>query len=180
MNGISHLITAIVDAIAKHYMKKPTGKSIEADLVGNYTLRMQKTYNILGWFCTTLFVIATVGITFDNSTDGPSNAFAYVIPAFGFLILGGGGVLCILYYRNHQVVFDATYIEVTNPLGKVKTSTWDKIIKTKFSHTTGLLTLTDSDGQKLRVNQHLIGLGTFVHLLESKTGLAAGVDVYRK
>jgi hypothetical protein len=78
------------------------------------------------------------------------------------------------------VVFDKTYIEVTSPLRKVTTSTWDKVVKTKYSHNAGLLTLIDSNGQKLKINHHLIGLATFVNLLESKTGLWTGLEINRE
>jgi hypothetical protein len=172
MSGISHAITMALEAL----INRATGKRIEADWEGRYTLRMQKAYNILGWICGVIACSPVVALFFEVPTNiGGWVAFGFLFFSFGF-----AAALCILYYRNHQVVFDKTYIEVTSPLRKVTTSTWDKVVKTKYSYNAGLLTLIDSDGQKLKINHHLIGLATFVSLLESKTGFWTGLEFNRQ
>lgn len=172
MSGIEEVITIALEAL----VNKATGRRIAADFEGRYILRMQNAYNILGWVCGVIAGSPVVALFFEVPTDISGwIAFGFLFFSFGF-----AAALCILYYRNHQVVFDKTYIEVTGPLRKVKTSSWAKVVKTKYSYNAGLLTLIDSDGQKLRINHHLIGLATFVSLLETKTGLVTGLDINRK
>lgn len=168
----SHVIILIAEAISTHQLNKATGKNITANWQNDFTLRMQKAYNILGWICIGIAAFSIVPLI----TGHPNNIYLFILLPFGLLFFGGAGWLFILYYRNHQVVFDDTYIVVTGPFKKVTTSRWDKIVTTKFNNTTGLLTLTDEDGQKLRMNQHLIGLQKFTHLLTAKTGLYAGIE----
>ena len=172
MSGISHAITMALEAL----INKATGKHIAADLEGRYTLRMQKAYNILGWICVVIACSPVVALFFEM----PTKIGAWIVLGLLFFSFGFAAALCILYYRNHQVAFDTTYIEVTSPLRKVTTSTWDKIVQTKYSYNAGLLTLIDSDGQKLKINHHLIGLSTFISLLESKTGLRTGLEGTRQ
>lgn len=105
-------------------------------------------------------------------TDDPDTAM-YIMIFFMFLLFGGLGLLCVLYYRNHNVLFDNSMIEVQNRFGKTKITTWDKIKKVSFTPTTGLLTFIDSDGQKLKVHQHLVGISRLVGVLESKTSWKA-------
>ena len=172
MSGISHAITTALEAL----INKATAKRIVADWEGKYTLRMQKAYNILGWICGVIACCPIVALFFEM----PVNISEWVIFGFLFVSFGFAAALCILYYRNHRVVFDKTYIEVTSPLGKVTTSTWNKIVKTTYSYNAGVLTLIDSEGQKLKVNHHLIGLNTFLSLLGSKTGFGTEIEMHKQ
>ncbi|MBW8684743.1 hypothetical protein [Chitinophaga rhizophila] len=162
MSAIAHVITAALEIL----INKATVKHIENDWEGRYTLRMQKAYYILGWICGLIAITPVLVLTFEVPTD-----IAGWI-AFGGIFLGAGffAVLSILYYRNHQVIFDKKYIEVTSPIRNVTTTTWDKVVKVKYSYNAGLITLIDRDGQKLKINHHLIGLHTFLSVLENKTG----------
>ncbi|SDF55051.1 hypothetical protein [Chitinophaga filiformis] len=172
MSGISHAITMALEAV----INRATKKRVEANWEGRYILRMQKAYSILGWVCGMIACTPIVVLFFEV----PSDISGWIALGFLFFSMGFAAALCILYYRNHQVAFDKTYIEVTSPLRKVTTSTWDKVVRTKYSYNAGLLTLIDSDGQKLKINHHLIGLSTFVSMLESKTGHRTGLGINRQ
>ncbi|QHS59230.1 hypothetical protein [Chitinophaga agri] len=172
MSGIEHAITVVAEAM----INKGTGRRPEVDFGGIYTLRMQTAYNILGWICACIAFIPVVVLFFEMPANtGEWLAFGFLFFSFGFM-----AARCILYYRNHKVIFDKTYIEVTSPLRNVTTSTWDKIVRAKYSYNAGLLTLTDMHGQQLKINHHLIGLAAFVNLLESKTGLRTAIEVNRR
>lgn len=176
MSIISHAVALVVDTIVKHYFNKPAAKRIEADWQGNFTLRMRKRYYILG----RIYVVFACAITALLVFKPPVGLFTITTAAFFLLAFLGAGVLYILYYRNHWVTFDDTYIEVSNPRGNVITTTWNKIVKAKFNLLTDILTLTDEDGQKLKLAKPLTGLNTFVTLLKQKTGLTSGVEDYMK
>lgn len=163
---LSHIITPIVEAITREYLRKKTDIHTEKDWQGDFTLRVHKFYNILGWGCATIACVPIIGFLFD-----PPDLLTLliVVPSF-ILMFGFFAALGIMSYRNHKVVFNKTYLMVTTPLGKVKTTTWKKIVGIKFNATTGFLKLTDEDGQKLRVNQHLVGRSDFLHMLQMQTG----------
>jgi hypothetical protein len=172
MSIFAQAISLLLEAFTKHQIEKATSANIEADIQKDFTLRMQKAYHIVGWICIGIAAASLLPIILGE----PITIFFMIGLPFFILFFGGAGVLFILYYRNHQVVFDDTYIIVTNPLKKVTTSRWDKLVKTKFNITTGLVTLTDEDGQQLKLNQHLIGLKTFAARLAAKTGLHTGIE----
>lgn len=169
---LSHVITLVVEAITRHHLNKATGANIDANWQNDFTLRMQKLYNVLGWICIGFAVFTILPLIIEH----PNMIYLFVLLPFGLFFFGGAGILLILYYRNHQVIYDDTYIVVTGPLKKVITSRWDKIVDTQFNSTTGLLTLIDEDGQKLRMNQHLVGLQKFTTLLAKKTGLYTSIE----
>lgn len=165
MSMISHVVTQLVEG----YLKKATKNNIAADLQQEFTLRMQKAYNIAGYVCLGIASLSLVPPIFEK----PDALYYFIVVPFILLFFGFFGALFILCCRHHRVVFNDTYIVVWSPLGKEKTTTFKKIVKTKFNATTGFLTLIDEDGQKLRVNQHLTGLHKFITRLRVKTGLYA-------
>lgn len=164
---LSHVITQIVDAITRAYLDKSTNVNIDEDPQGDYTIRMHKFYNILGWSCAVIAVVPLVAMIFDM----PDLLTLLVLVPFYLLMFGFFAALGILTYRNHQVVFNHTYIVVTTPLGKVKTATWKSIVEVRFNSTTGFAKLTDQNGQKLRVNQHLVGRNDLIRMLHRQTGI---------
>lgn len=165
---LSHVITQVVEIITREYLRKSTDIKTDKDWQGDFTLRMHILYSILGWCCAALGCVGVAGLISDEW-----NKANLVIYTIGFLLCGFFAALGILSYRNHKVVFNKTWLIVTTPLGKVKTTTWKKIVSTTFNPTTGFLKLTDEDGQQLRVNQHLVGRRDLVHMLQMQTGLIA-------
>lgn len=165
-NFILYAAIGLTVVLTLRYLNKSAGKSISSDENGQFTIRMHKLYNIAGIISLILCLVVTIGPMLTEEAD----LALYVMTFFMFLLFGGLGLLCVLYYRNHYVLFDTTKIEVQSPFGKCKTTYWNRLVKATFNPASGLLTLIDSDGQKLKVHQHLVGLGKLVGMLESKTG----------
>jgi hypothetical protein len=165
-NFIFYAAIVLTVALTLRYLHKSTSKSISTDDKGQFSIRMHKLYNIVGIISIVLCLVITIG----PILAGESDIGIYIMTFFMFLLFGGLGLLCILYYRNHNVLFDTTSITVQSPFGKLKSTSWQKLAKASFNPTSGMLILTDSDGQKLKIHQHLVGLNKFIRMLEIKTG----------
>lgn len=151
------------------YLNKATGKHVDSNENGEFLLRMNKLYNIVGYVGLGTGVIVTVG---PFLTDKPDFAM-YVMIFLMFLIFIGLGLLSVLFYRNHYLRFDNSKIEVRSPFAKTRTIKWDEMKSASFNPGSGFLTLKDKNGQKIKVHQHIVGLGRFVSYLESKTDWTA-------
>jgi hypothetical protein len=81
--------------------------------------------------------------------------------------------LCVLFYRNHYLRFDNSKIEVRSLFGNTKTINWNEIKSANFNRLSGLITLKDESGQKIKMHQHIVGFATFISYLESKTDWTA-------
>jgi hypothetical protein len=89
------------------------------------------------------------------------------------LLFGGLGLLSVLYFRQHYVLFDDTKVEAGSPFGGTKSLLWSEITKAKFNPSSGLLTLTGQTGDKVKAHYHLVGFPKFIEHLENKTTYTA-------
>ena len=169
VNYIFYPIVSLAVATTLTYLNKATKKNVTANESGEFILRMHKLYKITGYIAIVIGLIVTIGPIF---SDKPGKEI-YLLMFLMFLIFIGLGTLSVLYYENHYLLFDNSKIEVRNALGKTKTINWNDVQKAKFNPTSGLLTLSDSNGIKVRIHQHLVGLGKFITCLESRTHFTA-------
>ena len=161
---ISYACVALLTGIFLKYLNRATGKIVKPNGIDQYFLRMNKFYNIAGYIAMCICLVFIIGsiITLEFELA------VFVMVFFIVIIFGGLGLLGVLLYRNHYLLFSSTKIEVRSVFGKTKITTWNKIQNVSFSQNSGLITITD-DGQKLKVHQHLVGLSKFVAYLEDKT-----------
>ncbi len=161
---ISYACVALLTGIFLKYLNRATGKIVKPNGIDQYFLRMNKFYNIAGYIAMCICLVFIIGsiITLEFELA------VFVMVFFIVIIFGGLGLLGILLYRNHYLLFSSTKIEVRSVFGKTKITTWNKIQNVSFSQNSGLITITD-DGQKLKVHQHLVGLSKFVAYMEDKT-----------
>lgn len=145
-------------------MNRATGKIVKPNGIDQYFLRMNKFYIIAGYIAMCICLVFIIGFIIALEFE----LAVFVMVFFIVLILGGLGLLGVLLYRNHYLLFSSTKIEVRSVFGKTKITTWNKIKNVSFSQNSGLITITD-DGQKLKVHQHLVGLSKFVAYMEDKT-----------
>lgn len=150
---------------ALNYVNKGAVKHVDRNKNGEFLLRINKLYNILGYAALVTGVIVISGIVL---TEDPDFAM-YIMVFLLFLIFLGLGSLCVLYYRNHSLRFDNSKIEVRSPFGKSKTMYWNEIKSARFNRLSGFITLTDSNAQEIKVHQHIVGLATFISYLENNT-----------
>ncbi|RXK86077.1 hypothetical protein [Filimonas effusa] len=164
-NFLTSAIVGGVVAAFLIYLKGATAKKINANEQGQFMLRMHVLYNIVGWVSLVISLIVVAGVFFLEAPD----MLMYGLMLFMFLFFGGLGLLSVLYYRNLYVLFDDSRIEVRDIRGKVKVTTWQQIVSARYSVNSGLLLLTDDEGQKLKIHCQSVGMGKFVAFLEDKT-----------
>jgi hypothetical protein len=167
-NGIFYGLIAFSVTLTLNYLSKATNKTVARTEHGQYLLRMHKLYNIVGIIS---LVIAAVFLIAPVISDDLKPMF-YVIVFLMLLLFGGLGLISILYFRKHWVLFDETKLDICGPFGKQKSICWNDIAKAGFNPTTGLVTLRTKSGEKVRVHYHLVGFSTFVRYLETKTALS--------
>lgn len=147
------------------YLNKATVKHVESNENGEFLLRINKLYAIVGYAALAMGLIVITGIILTEKLD-----FAmYIIVLLLFLIFIGLGSLCVLNYRNDYLRFDNSKIQVRSPFGKTKEMYWNDIKSAKFNRLSGWIILKDKDGRKIKVHQHMVGLSTFISYLESNT-----------
>lgn len=164
-NSIFYGLVALSITLTLSYLSKATSKDVVSNEQGQYTLRMHKLYYIVGIIA---LVFAAAFIISPLIVDDP-DLVLYITIFCMLLLFGGLGLLSVLYFRRHYVLFGDTNVEVGSPFGKRKSLFWNEITKAKFNPSSGLLTLTSNTGDKVRVHYHLIGFPKFVEQLENKT-----------
>jgi len=164
-NSIFYGLVALAVTLTLSYLAKATSKEVVSNEQGQYLLRMHKLYYIVGIIA---LAFAAVFIISPLIVDDPDLGL-YITIFCMLLLFGGLGLLCVLYFRRHFVLFDDTNVEVSSPFGKKKNLLWNEISRAKFNPSTGLLTLTSNTGDKVKVHYHLVGFPKFVEQFESKT-----------
>ena len=164
-NSIFYSLVALSVTLTLIYLSKATSKEIVSNEQGQYLLRMHKFYYIVGAIG---LVFGAIFIVSPLIVDDPDLTF-YIIVFLMLLLFGGLGLLSVLYFRRHYVLFDETKVEVRSPFGGTKNLLWNEIAKAKFNPSSGLLTLTSKTGDRVMVHYHLVGFPRFVEQLENKT-----------
>lgn len=164
-NSIFYGLVAISVTLSLRYLAKATSKDIVSNEEGQFLLRMHKLYYIIGIIA---LVFAVVFIVSPLIVDHPDLEL-YIIIFFMLLLFGGLGLLSVLYFKRHYVLYDDAKLQVCSPFGSTKSLFWNEIAKAKFNPSSGLLTLTSKTGDKVKVHYHLIGFPKFVEQFENKT-----------
>lgn len=164
-----YALIGVIVAATLGYLNKKASTHTQPKQDGWYLLRMHRLYNFMGYLGILLGIVVGIGPVLTDEAD----LAMYITIFLAFLIFMGLGILSVLFYRNHYLRFNDTDIEVSNAYGKITRTSWDNLIDGRFNISSGLITLTDSDGTKLKIHQHLIGLGGFVGLMEQKTKIKA-------
>jgi hypothetical protein len=156
---------SIAVSAALRSLFKATGTKISTDRAGEYHLRMNILYGIIG------IGSIILGLTFIiwPLTEDTIDSATITITALMLAMFCGLGTPCWLYYRNHRMTFDSEIIRVTNVYGKTAEIKWHDIESMRFNAFSGLLAIQDNKGNKIKVHQHLVGLSTFMGMVESKT-----------
>lgn len=168
-NLIFYSLVALSVTLTLSYLSKATSRDIVSNEQGQYLIRMHKLYYIVGIIA---LVFSVVFIVSPLIVDDPDLSL-YIIIFCMLLLFGGLGILSVLYFRRHYVLFDSTKVEVSSPFGGTKNLFWSEITKAKFNPSSGLLTLTNKNGDKAKVHYHLVGFPRFVEQLEKKTSWTA-------
>jgi hypothetical protein len=122
---------------------------------------MNKLYAVLAivLFMIGLFVVILIIATDDS----------FFIAALFFLFFCVSGFILWVYYKNHQVTFNDEIITVKNFSGKITSMQWKAIHNISFNLFTGLIYIIDTGGTTVKIHTHLVGLSSFIKIMEEKT-----------
>ena len=162
---ITYALIAISVSLALAYLKKGATTKFFLTGSGKLILRMNKLYAVMGLIGFILGLFITIMIVI---TKGP-----LLVAAIVLIIFWGTGIPCWIYYRNHILKFDDKAIEVKSFYGKDGSILWSDISDISFNHFSGLLTILDNKGIIIKIHQHIVGLSSFVKMLEQKTSWTA-------
>jgi len=163
-NIILFVIIGITVSTVLVFLTRATSKSITPNQSGQYILRMNRLYGILGVIG---LVFGLLFMIFLSLSADENDGRIWIMVVFMLLIFWGAGIPCLMYYRNHKVTFNENSITATNVYGKVKEIKWSDILDIKFKVFSGQLVLKTKD-EVIKVHQHLVGLSKFVAFIENK------------
>lgn len=148
---------------ALDYLNKASSKKVSKNENGWYELRMNRLYQFIG------ISVGIMGLSFLYLTIGEQHSSSLMIILVISLGFSSLGLTCFLWYRNHKLRFNDTTIIALNVYGKPSSLSWDDITDISFNGLSGQITLVGKDANTVKAHQHLVGLGSFVELIESKT-----------
>jgi hypothetical protein len=108
---ILYAIIGIAVSTALAFLTKSTGKSVSIDESGQFNLRMNKLYGIMGVIG---LVFGLLFLIFLPLTTESNDSGIWMAVILMLLIFWGTGIPCLMYYRNHRVTFDDNLIVATS------------------------------------------------------------------
>jgi hypothetical protein len=164
INIIQALLGVVVIGLITRSSRKPS----EPDIQGRHFLKMSKAYFYFGYTSILLSVIFLIAPFFDDMSDFRSLILMFV----AFAMFSIMGFVCIKYYRNHYLIFDKYGVEVQSFLKVTVIAKWKDIEDGYYNPLSGnmVLRLTNKR-EKLKINQHLVGLPSFIKQLQENTGI---------
>lgn len=159
---IFYSVISFVVTFAMSYLNKGASLKTESIKGEKVHLRMNKLYLIIGYVGVGIAIAFSIGTMFFYEPG------LEILCGLIWLIMGGTGTACLVYYRNHKVVFDEEQFVVSNWKGNNSTFRWNEISSVKFKPISGYLKVKDlSKGSN--IHSHLIGLSMFIDKLDELT-----------
>lgn len=159
---ITYTIINIAVFAAIAYLARGASKNVDRNAEGQFVLRLSRLYQILGIillaFCS-IFIFA--GIYYQEKD-------LLLISFLMFLTIGILSLACLLWYYNHQVIFDEKTISASTWTKKITSMQWDEIESIKFSPMSGYIKIKSLD-KTIKLSSHLIGLKEFIKIMEKQT-----------
>jgi hypothetical protein len=155
------IIVSVLVPLLLYFLNKASKQNIAASGEGHYKLRMNKMYLIIG------AASALVGIL---CLLLPVLAEEYSLEIFiasgvMFLFFMGCAVPCIMWYKNHNLIFGEQGFIAENAYGKRQDMQWGDISQVSFSSFAGVVSVVDKQGNVAKAHQHLVGFSSFVKTL---------------
>lgn len=161
------IIVSILVPLLLYFLNKASKQSAVALHDGSYELRMNKMYLVIG------AAGALVGVLFlllPILADEYSTKF-FFIAGIMFLLSMGFSMPCLLWYKNHRLSFDKVGMYSTSAYGKVQSINWSDVNRVGFSPFMGVIDVTDKHGSIAKVHQHLVGVSSFVAMLQTQKSI---------
>jgi len=159
---IPYFISSLVSFIVFYSLKKGSERKFQLNRSGYFELRMHRMYQIFGYISLVIIVFFIVGI-FNETSLG-----IILIEFIMIILFGAMGIILLLNFRNHKVLYNHDRIIVIDRLGNRSSTYWNEITDIKFRRFSGTLKITNGP-EKLILSKNLLGLNDFLRKLEEKT-----------
>jgi glucan phosphoethanolaminetransferase (alkaline phosphatase superfamily) len=133
---------------------------------GHYELRMNKMYLIIGVICALIGLISLLIPVLANEYSSQIFTASGIL----FLFFVGGGIYCILWYRNHRLFFSEQGFTTESAYGEKQNMKWDDISQVSFNSFAGMVRVVDKQGNIAKAHQHLVGFSSFIKTLLAQKG----------
>ncbi|MEO1629025.1 MAG: hypothetical protein AAFV25_28025 [Bacteroidota bacterium] len=153
--------------LVMYYLGRAANQRLEGNPKLGMNLRMHRMYAAIGWVVVVFGLVISILCLVDDPDNNRWIAF------FLLAIIGGLGGICLLFYYNHRLDFDKERIGVVSWTGSRKELHWEQVTNIRFNGFAGYLILEDKGGTRIKISQHMVGLRTFVDLIEEKTNRSA-------
>lgn len=153
---------SIAVTFAMSYLNKSANSKPAEPKNGITQLRMNKLYSIIGYMGIGIAIMFSIGSIFFYEPG------LEILSVIIWLVMGGSGIVCLIYYINHKVQFDKDKIIISNWRGKTNTFKWNEIRDVKFRPISGYIRIEDEE-KTANIHSHLIGLNMFINQLDKKT-----------
>lgn len=163
-NIITYGLVGFVVTLVMTFLNKAAGKQLMKSESGEYELRIHNLYNMIGL---SAVGIGLIGIVAFLVYQEPDMIYMAIVLNIIFTPLG---IVCILWYKNHKLIFNEKEVTTVNWLGKATTIQWTAINSINFNPFSGQVILK-ANKTTLKAHQHLMGLSDFFTTLTLKTNL---------
>lgn len=164
----AQVISAAVGAAVFWYFTKGADRKLPT-IYGRIELRMSRWYLALGIMGVLLGTASLATLFFEDAHI--HRTFLRVLGALCTLIFLGTGLPCVLYYRNHRVIYTESEFMLVNVWGDLRTYDLSQVVSIELNKWTGLFQLKTKSGLSLKVHTHLIGVTGFLNLIREKNHL---------
>lgn len=162
MDWIQHIITAVLIGAFLAYSSRKSAKEVEKNIEGKYCLKINESYKWIGIASIILGIVVLIAAIISEEEG------IFIIASFIILPFVGLGILLMMWYQNHRLIFDEETITVKSWKGNTTIIKWEDIDNIKFSPIWGYLRIF-SKSKKQNIHYHLVGLIEFVKMMENKT-----------
>ena len=144
------------------YLQHITQKFIESDVEGKTVLRPHRFFQIFGVISVLVAFAFIIGFIIEF------NVVMFIAMLVMLTLFGFFGVLCLLAYKNHCVIFDDKNLMVTDIYGNEETILWKEITYVEFHKFSGNIILK-TPTKTLKVGNYIVGIRTFGYAFQTFT-----------
>ena len=148
------------------YINNSASRSVIKENNEQTVLRVNRLYQIMG------IIGILIALVYIATAVYYHEVFMYLMAIAMVGLFGGFGVPCFLTYQNHTLRFDDEKMVVSDWMGKIKTVYWKDIKTIRFNRFSGYIVIKN-DKTQVKISQHLVGLKTFLDMMENVSSWSA-------
>jgi hypothetical protein len=162
------LVSSVVGVLVIWYLTKGADHIVHNEL-NRTELRMNKLYLTCGIIGVVVGLVS-VSLLFISEFHN-QRTFLIVLTLLNSLIFLCAGVPCLMYYRNHRVIFTDSDFLVIDVWGEPFDVPWDDVTGVEFNKWTGLYSLQTRNNKVVKLHSHLVGANMFLRLVAERSNL---------